>query len=91
MLCAFCRYYSKFKAWCDDYFRIKHRNISRGVGGIFFDDLDSPDAEVRNLSARGASIVYVNAVLRIRIWYLVPFDPRIWVPGWVKNQEPDPG
>ena len=39
------KYYSKFKAWCDDYFRIKHRNISRGVGGIFFDDLDSPDAE----------------------------------------------
>ena len=38
------KYYSKFKAWCDDYFRIKHRNISRGVGGIFFDDLDS-DAE----------------------------------------------
>ena len=39
------KYYSKFKAWCDDYFRIKHRNISRGIGGIFFDDLDSPDAE----------------------------------------------
>merc|ERR1719507_372675 len=39
------KYYSKFKAWCDDYLRIKHRNISRGIGGIFFDDLDSPDAE----------------------------------------------
>jgi len=39
------KYYSKFKAWCDDYFRIKHRGISRGVGGIFFDDLDSPDQE----------------------------------------------
>ena len=35
------KYYSKFKAWCDDYFRIKHRGISRGVGGIFFDDLVS--------------------------------------------------
>ena len=33
------KYYNKFKAWCDDYFRIKHRGISRGVGGIFFDDL----------------------------------------------------
>jgi len=39
------KYYSKFKAWCDDYFRIKHRNISRGVGGIFFDDVDSPGPE----------------------------------------------
>ena len=38
-------YYKKFKAWCDDYFRIKHRSMSRGIGGIFFDDLDSPGAE----------------------------------------------
>ena len=34
-------FYKKFKVWCDDYFRIKHRNISRGIGGIFFDDLDT--------------------------------------------------
>lgn len=39
------KYYSKFKAWCDDYFRIKHRGIARGVGGIFFDDLDKPNKE----------------------------------------------
>lgn len=39
------KYYSKFKAWCDDYFRIKHRNMSRGIGGIFFDDLDTPNQE----------------------------------------------
>ena len=38
-------YYSKFKAWCDDYFRIKHRGICRGVGGIYFDDLHTPDRE----------------------------------------------
>lgn len=37
------KYYNKFKAWCDDYFRIKHRGITRGIGGIFFDDLDSPN------------------------------------------------
>ena len=34
-------YYPKFKRWCDNYFRIPHRNESRGVGGIFFDDLDA--------------------------------------------------
>jgi len=33
------RYYDKFKPWADDYFYIKHRNETRGVGGIFFDKL----------------------------------------------------
>lgn len=38
-------YYPKFKKWCDDYFHIKHRNESRGIGGIFFDDIDEPSQE----------------------------------------------
>ncbi|XP_072932423.1 oxygen-dependent coproporphyrinogen-III oxidase isoform X2 [Epargyreus clarus] len=38
-------YYSKFKKWCDDYFTITHRGERRGVGGIFFDDMDYPDQQ----------------------------------------------
>jgi len=38
-------YYEKFKQWCDDYFYLKHRQESRGVGGIFYDYLDTGDWE----------------------------------------------
>ncbi|QAY53048.1 oxygen-dependent coproporphyrinogen oxidase [Hahella sp. KA22] len=33
--------YLKYKKWCDDYFYLKHRDEARGVGGLFFDDLNA--------------------------------------------------
>jgi coproporphyrinogen III oxidase len=55
--------YSRYKAWCDEYFYLRHRNETRGVGGIFFDDLNKPgfDACFRFVRAAGDSFIKAYA------------------------------
>ena len=50
-------YYPRFKIWCDKYFFNKHRNESRGIGGIFFDDLDESEKDKENIFAFTKSVV----------------------------------
>ncbi|MCT7359247.1 oxygen-dependent coproporphyrinogen oxidase [Thalassolituus pacificus] len=38
--------FAQYKKWCDDYFYLKHRDENRGVGGLFFDDLNEWDGEL---------------------------------------------
>jgi coproporphyrinogen III oxidase len=61
-------YYPKFKAWCDDYFYLKHRKETRGVGGLFFDRLKGDDAAAKTklrdfVIAVGEQFVPVYAAL----------------------------
>jgi coproporphyrinogen III oxidase len=70
-------FYPRFKAWCDEYFRIAHRGESRGVGGIFFDDLHDRDPERLFAFSSDCAAAFVPAYVPIleRRWRL-PFEPR---------------
>lgn len=57
--------YPKFKQWCDDYFWLKHRGETRGVGGLFFDDLNQRGFEESFAIMRSVGDAYLNAYLPI--------------------------
>ena len=54
------KYYTDFKAWADRYFVISHRNETRGLGGIFFDDQNDKDPEEHYAFSKDA----VNSVIK---------------------------
>lgn len=57
--------YPRFKKWCDDYFYLKHRDEPRGVGGLFFDDLNEWDFETCFSFMRSVGDSFVPAYLPI--------------------------
>jgi coproporphyrinogen III oxidase len=57
--------YPRFKEWCDDYFYLKHRDEPRGVGGLFFDDLNEWDFETSFAFLRSIGDAYLQAYLPI--------------------------
>jgi coproporphyrinogen III oxidase len=54
-------FHPRFKAWCDRYFHLKHRGEPRGVGGIFFDDLNAPDFATCFALARSVGDHFIEA------------------------------
>ena len=57
--------YPRFKKWCDEYFHLKHRAEPRGVGGLFFDDLNEWGFEKTFAFLRAVGDSYIPAYLPI--------------------------
>ncbi len=57
--------YPRYKKWCDEYFYLKHRDEPRGIGGLFFDDLNSDGFEQSFAFLRSVGDHYLPAYLPI--------------------------
>lgn len=57
--------YPAFKKWCDEYFFIKHRSEARGIGGIFFDDHNTPDINTAFKMTQAVGNAFLDAYLPI--------------------------
>ncbi len=58
-------YYTRFKKWCDEYFFLKHRGETRGIGGLFFDDFSDRNFEHSFAFMRSVGDSFLPAYLPI--------------------------
>ena len=58
-------YYPRFKAWADEYFFVPHRGRARGVGGIFYDDLNTGDWEADFAFTQAVGSAFLPAFLPV--------------------------
>lgn len=58
-------YYPRFKAWADEYFFVPHRGRARGVGGIFYDDLNTGDWEADFAFTKAVGEAFLPAFLPV--------------------------
>ena len=57
--------YPRYKRWCDEYFFLKHRNETRGIGGLFYDDLNEGGFERCFALTRSVGDAFLDAYLPI--------------------------
>lgn len=70
-------YYPRFKAWCDKYFYLPHRNEPRGLGGIFYDRLNSGDVQEDFAFTKDVGLAFLKSypeIIRSRM--MKPWTPE---------------